>query len=169
MYKFDIDLSFKEINTKKLAFISIALVKKKDNFLVPLLSVLIDSPSELEWFHQNKKYILSEELPIQPSYENKSIADSIDRFYDEYDDDSDDIQQLEEIYEYRTRHGLRFTFRGRDVPDIYIGKFHNEYEISLCNGELNQLYEIDIDSLFSEITKIHTYFLHCIEEGNYSI
>jgi hypothetical protein len=81
----------------------------------------------LDWVVENKNAILCEPFPSL-GVVGQSLAERISRFYDVVDpgDDAKD----DAMYEYRTRHGVRFALRGVDVPVIYIGLNSTGHEIS---------------------------------------
>ncbi len=151
MYKINLNvIPAPELNENNdLAYLMINLVSNEKQ--INLDKIILDNILELKWFEDNEVYIRNELPPIK--VDNKlSIADAINYFLGSVDLDSDIDEQLDILYEYRTRHGIRFAFRGQHIANIYIGLNNGKYEIS-CDEKKHFSYEVDIDSLFTQVQK----------------
>ncbi len=129
------------------------LVKIKfsiDDVKSELFNITVEDFTELQWFFDNKSFFLAERFPLDLDV-GQSIAEAIDQFYEK--NDIDDAIGSEELYEYRVRHGVRFGFRGQDLPDIYIGLGQDGCEISCCDDVVFK-YLIDMESLFECLDKL---------------
>lgn len=158
MYKINLNvIPAPELNENyNLAYLMINLVSSKGQINID--KIVLDNIRDFEWFKDNESYIRNELFPIE--VDNKlSIAEAINYFIEKIDLDSDVDEQLDALYEYRTRHGIRFAFRGQRIANIYIGLKNGIHEIS-CDEEDNFRYEVDIDSLFSQVSKIHGEYLN---------
>lgn len=64
------------------------------------------------------------------------LAEAIDCFYkslpDDFDGDKYDFM-IDELYEFRVNHDLRFAFRGTDIPSVLIGLYKNNLTVSWVN------------------------------------
>lgn len=94
----------------------------------------------LSWFVDNEKAILTECIP--KGLEGASIAKGVFDFYQRLDPDIENDHLVDSIYDYRTRHGIRFGLRGTDIDDIYIGTVNDSTTISFCNEEEQWNYEV---------------------------
>lgn len=75
-----------------------------------------DAKEIFDWFERNRRYICTEERPawcMEPT-----IAGSVEAVFES--DEVDDAC-LDEIYNYRLRHDLRFAVRGAKIPSVYFG------------------------------------------------
>ena len=115
--------------------------------------ITIWNPTELtDWLVANEKAIRSEEFPW-PFGEASSIAEAISRFYDRVDEPSG--KEFEDLYGYRTRHGFRFAMRGCRLPDVYVGKVKQYFEVSFKEETRFVVYRVKIDPLFGTNTSIN--------------
>lgn len=103
--------------------------------------------SFVEWLRENKDALLENHPPFEIDH-TKSIANSITEFYSTDKNIPDSL--LDQVFSYRQSHGLRFAFRGSKIPDVYIGKRENHYEISRYDGEEKWSYKIDLSSFINE-------------------
>ncbi len=104
----------------------------------------------VKWLEENRKSILQDDLPNVNELKGSkgSIAKGIFDFYN--NDEVFDESLLDEMYEYRRQHGVRFGLRGTDVKDIYLGKNGMGYEVSFYqNGEKYQ-YPVKLNSFFKD-------------------
>ena len=107
----------------------------------------------LNWFIENKKALQYENIPDE--IKSSSIAKGIFGFYGKYDPDKEDMAILDKIFEYRTRHGLRFALTGMNVDDVYIGLNNGWVTISLHDKKERWNYNIDVEDFFKKIHAIY--------------
>lgn len=122
-------------------FFTISIEVNQGEF-ISLASIPLDDVQELAWFRENIESIKNDILPV-PIGDYVSIAKIIRDFYS-----SDDMDEfiIGELYNYRVSHGLRFAFRGRDIPDIYIGKLNDDYQISCSDSDFEFCYSFNINN-----------------------
>ncbi len=86
----------------------------------------------------------------------RTIAESIDKFY-EYTPIENDMD-MDIMYEYRERHGIRLLFRGSRLSDFYLGCLSNVGpHLSLFSDE-KQMYlsfQVDVDEFNQELLKLY--------------
>jgi len=117
-----------------------------------LLRIGIEGVSDID-------VLLSNEEPIRtgllPAFLDASlpIAHAIREFLEECDPEVDEVQ-MEYLYQYRLMHGLRFTFRGQDIPDVYIGLRGGFHEISCHDGGVDFDIRVDLERLFGDMRHI---------------
>jgi hypothetical protein len=98
-----------------------------------LFSIVWEDAELREWLSENRKSILSEDLPAFAP-DASCIAESIARFYDREPDPSE--SEFDAMHAYRTRHGFRFAMRGANIPDVYVGLFRGKHQVSVIeNGK----------------------------------
>lgn len=153
MYSFDFKLrSAKELDPNGgLMFLTISLTKSSNKGLKYLVKLVLEDIEQLDWFEVNKDNIIKKQCPID-FMNSSSIAEGIRIFYEHADCDNDD--ELEEIFDFRSKHALRSAFKGQDIPDIFIAANNYGHEISCADNDTVFKYDVDIDSLFSEVSKI---------------
>lgn len=109
----------------------------------------IETP--LIWLQERANNFWGDEIPSFIQYKN-SIVESIDDFYNDIPDESENELQEQEyeekieiLYNYRLNHSFKFCFKGLDLIECYLGKNPmNELEISWCN-EVGKYHFINID------------------------
>ena len=124
-----------------------------------LLCVRWEPQSLLSWLRENRDAILSQPCPA-PATGNQSIAESIVAFYSKIDPDSDEDEyedaEMDEMYDYRDAHCLKFGMPGTDmVPHIYLGKQGDGHYISLCQDGESWNYRIDIDAFYADVERFY--------------
>lgn len=128
--------------------IKLAVVTAQQCRVASLMEATGNAPELLGWFRENRDHLLNDNMPLAvPS--GASIALRLSAFYDAVDPDS--VRALDEVYEYRWRHGLRFALRGLDIEDVYIGMNMSRYEISCAEGQAPWAYEIDLESFLRDL------------------
>ncbi|SFN46088.1 hypothetical protein SAMN05428971_1503 [Candidatus Pantoea varia] len=108
----------------------------------------VDVNEFIGWFLKHEREIREDELPIEIII-YKSLAENVHYSYDTMDVDDDDL--VDQMYNYRRGHCLRFASRGCDFPEIYIGKVRGLYEISKFSAAESWKYYIDIEEFFKGI------------------
>ncbi|OUL97926.1 hypothetical protein A8M77_34425 [Variovorax sp. JS1663] len=86
-----------------------------------------------------------------PTYlpKRESLAAAVESFYEDVLDSELDIVE-EDLFQYRSRHDLRFAFRGTDVPSILIGSWRGDITLSsTANGGYGYL--IDLQKLLTVV------------------
>ncbi len=104
------------------------------------------------WLLKNKNAILKERIPL---FLPKAVcvAQAISGFYDAVEDDGN---ELDTIFDYRSRHGLRFATRGVEISDIYIGlNSEDVHEISCFDDGLNWHYCVDLYGFFVQVESVY--------------
>jgi hypothetical protein len=105
----------------------------------------------VKWIKKNEYQLRHEQLQL-PGRQAASIAKTLFDFYESADPDDD--RMLDQIFEYRTHHDLRFAIRGVDLKEIYLGKGPNGYEISHFDGIDNWCYQdLQIDGFLDTARK----------------
>lgn len=104
-----------------------------------------------EWLSDNLVRITQEPLPHFFKGED-SIAKGISLFYESVDPDDDAL--IDNAFDYREAHGIRFALRGARVADIYIGLHGENLEISLFSELDSWSYKIHQKSFENEVRKI---------------
>jgi hypothetical protein len=129
----------------------IELSVKKDAINKRLFFGRIDLKELIDWININKLKIKEVDFPID-RLNGESLAKSISHFYESIEEENEENEGvIDEIFDYRTCHCLRFGARGVEFPEIHIGKVGNEYEISLFNDECEWKYAIDINDFFENL------------------
>lgn len=123
-------------------------VTQNGSLIKEIISTEWDIKELIIWLFTNKQKILSEKLPFEGNI-NDSLAKQIYSFYNT--DESLDEDQIDFMYNYRLRHGLRFGLRGVDIDDVYLGKNGNQYEISFCNDSNFWCFQVDVISFYNEL------------------
>lgn len=100
----------------------------------------------IEWCLTCEDFIRNDYYPFE--LKGRSIAESIYDYYEYLDDGDDNDVDLDAMYNYRSRHCMKFGARGTYFPDIYIGKISDRYEISFFSTEGTWRYDIDVDCFF---------------------
>ncbi|GGH32926.1 hypothetical protein FAZ19_23460 [Sphingobacterium alkalisoli] len=121
-----------------------------DNSLVKkIFKIEWDLRVVLDWLLINKNNILLASCALFQIESHISVAESVYRFYD-IEDDLDE-KMVDEMFEFRQSHCLRFGLRGVDIDEIYLGRNNNVHEISFYSEELSWKFEIDIMDFYREI------------------
>jgi hypothetical protein len=123
------------------AEIQLSIRSPEGTFVQTVFSIKWNAAPLLEWICNNKDYILHEHFPA-------SLAEMVAAFQA-----AENISDrcMDEIYAYRTRHGLRFALRGVDIPDAYLGRTTLGYEISCADDDGTWSYLIDLGAFFKEV------------------
>lgn len=98
----------------------------------------------MTWFVMNTASIEGDQLPAFVSWHG-SIYASIEKAYQDFESYSD--EQLDELFDYRTRHELCFGLRGIKIPVLYIGLGQLGMEVS---GEVDGVayrYPVEADQI----------------------
>ena len=111
-----------------------------------LFNIVWEDAELREWLSENRKAILSEELPAFAP-EASCIAESVVRFYDREPDPAE--AEFDAMHAYRTRHGFRFAMRGANIPDIYVGLFHGKHQVSVVEGGAPFSSFVSLDALLA--------------------
>lgn len=119
----------------------IKLLLYRDNFVLEkeLFTIEWDFRDIINWFSINKEALINESFPFSKSH--GSIAKKV---FDLLEDENSDEDQIDILYEYRTRHGIRFALRGTNIVDLYLGKTNSTYEVSLFDSNNDWRYQIDL-------------------------
>lgn len=146
------DVGFIELR-KLPGLIRIAVCDPSGAELATLLNLKWTLLDFSEWLQSNKVAILHETMPLVDSSAG-SIAEAISRFYEDMDPEAVDASILDRVFDYRCRHGLRFAFRGTDAPDIYIGRFQGQHEISRWDEHEQWRYEVNLEAFFMNVQEL---------------
>ncbi len=106
-----------------------------------------------KWLRINRVDLLTERIPMEEAGFS-SIAQAISCFYESYDAEEPNEGMLQKVYDYRTRHSLRFGLRGTDINDIYLGLFGRCHEISLFCERERWRYEVDLSRFLDQAERI---------------
>lgn len=136
----------------------IELLISNDSQEILLFHIKWDPRPLIEWLGENKDNILNDQLPYFFS-PNKCIAEAISEFYDDVDPDDDDL--LDKAQEYRMSHGLRFAMRGARLPDIYLGKRDDSFEVSGGDESSFWFFKINGNDFFSSLPGNPPIFSDC--------
>ena len=112
------------------------------------------------WFREHRLALLGQRLPIGDEF--SSIAEADSRFHERMKDghhSPEDDRLLDAMHAYRTAHLLSFGLRGVKMPNIYLGRFRDRYEISLWNQEDAWEYEIDLEEFLDEMDALARQFI----------
>ncbi|HWA28928.1 MAG TPA: hypothetical protein VG734_24970 [Lacunisphaera sp.] len=113
-----------------------------------LFSIVWEDTELREWLSENQKAILNEELPsIAP--QASCIAESVACFYDKEPDPAE--VEFDVMHAYRTKHGFRFAMRGANIPDIYVGSFRGNHQVSVMENGRPFWSLVSLEGLFSRI------------------
>lgn len=160
MYKLDLKISelhpdqYIDMPSKDEVYADISLdVQLDGGKIFNVFKIKWDAMCFLNWFIENKQAIIYEN-PIELIDGGVSIACGIEKFYGNVDPDN--LAELDMVFEYSKRHGLRFALRGVDINEVYIGKTEKGYEISYCNNDSIWSYKID---LLEFIASIESYYV----------
>jgi len=147
MYQFKLDIN----PAPELLSLTIRLSDNSSGESRKIVRVVIESINQLSWFTENEYNIRNDKLPLD-TIEGYSISQIIEHFYESVSDDIAGSNLVDEAYEYRSKHGVRFGFRGQDISDVYIGlNSSGEYEVSCSGNDDKYSYIVDIDSLFNQV------------------
>ncbi|TWI95977.1 hypothetical protein JN11_04252 [Mucilaginibacter frigoritolerans] len=104
----------------------------------------------LEWFLENEKTLLYEDIPT--NINGTSIAKGVYDFYEKLDPDTIDEALINQVYDYRTRHEIWFALRGaKNVDNIFIGLLDSKITISFCNDINEWSYDVEVASFFKKV------------------
>ena len=117
-----------------------------------------DADFILKWLLDNKLSIMSETPPFDIKTD-ESIPMALESFYaaeDAYEDSevTNHNTLWDKIYAYRTRHALRFAFRGADLDDVYLGLNRGEHEISCADGLNTWRFVFDVVDFYDNLPHI---------------
>jgi hypothetical protein len=132
--------------------IELKIIGNNSQIVKMILNIQWDIKVFLEWFVENESLLFVEEPPEE--IKHSSISQGIYFFYQNLNNEIDDDDLLGVIYNYRSRHGLRFALRGTDIEDIYIGMNDGIPTISLYNDNSQWNYEFNKDEFMNEIHNI---------------
>jgi hypothetical protein len=128
--------------------ISLSVGSKAGEKIRGLLNIQWNLKELSAWLRTNKRVLLEEQPPFVEA-DSISIADAIARFYENVDVSAD--LKVDQMYQYRTTHGIRFGLSGTDAPDIYLGIFRGVHEISLSSVSERWRYEIELAGFFAQL------------------
>jgi len=106
----------------------------------------------LNWLVENEKALRDESCP--DNIKSPSIAKGLYDFYRKLNNNTD-MAEIDKIFEYRERHGLRFALRGTDIDDVYIALNNGAVTISLHEKKERWNYNIDVEDFFGKIHRIY--------------
>lgn len=125
----------------------------------PILSWEWDLSGSAEWYLDNRTALWSSRLAeVRPG---ESLADALVRHQQrEFSDDDMDAEEewLDTLYQFRSRHSLRFALRGADIPEIIIGCNGGAGEIS-CADPAKWRYAFDAGRFQGSFERELTQFL----------
>ena len=112
----------------------------------------------VEWFDNNRKILLSEELSICGSspLPGESLAQADLRLRNrDFPDDEDKAMSIwyEELQNYGARHSLIYALEGANVPDIIIGLNRGIGEISRSDDEEEWAYQFDMNTFCEDLAE----------------
>lgn len=140
------------------ANIELNIKDKSGNKITTLLHITWDIICLLRWIFENHEKLLKDNEPTI-IFNKGSLSHAIKVFYTNLPDEDNNNNNtdldsiLETLYKYRTHHGFQFAMRGTDIPDIYIGKNNEAYEISCADTNNCWRYEIDFPVFFDQLKK----------------
>ena len=127
--------------------INAAIFNDDDSINNHVFSQYYSSKEILDWFNENISFILNE---VEPTFLPKAncLAEAIEMFYRSLSDDDLDNghfdSMLDTLFEYKTRHDLKFAFRGTDIPNVFLGVYRGHLTVSWQESDtyvLSTLYE----------------------------
>lgn len=122
-----------------------------------------DAKEIFDWFEQNQEYICTEERPVW--CQEPTIAGSVEVMFES--DEVDDAC-LDDIYNYRLRHDLRFAVRGARIPSVYFGCGVAGGELSaVIDGEVVSV-SVDFSSFYLRLGEQRRYISERVE-NNYLV
>lgn len=104
----------------------------------------------LRWILEKKQAIIFES-PLDLIKSDFSIAYGIRNFHKMVDLDSVKDSDLDLVFEYKTRHGLRFSLRGVDINSVYVGRSTKGYEISYSSENYHWTYIVDLPEFIASV------------------
>ena len=158
IFEFDLELEFSEIKKEYLQLVYLLTSKLRDDWNINRIIKISDAyyaPSEtLKWFFDNKRYILSEELPYfltNKCHSTFSIAEKINIYLNSFPDNIDQPDDEGDIlYEYKTRHCIVYGSTGTDIMSVYFGLNNGQLEMSMHNDYISFKYYISMDYFFQK-------------------
>ena len=102
------------------------------------------------WWIENKVELLYQECPISCNGK-RSIAESVFHHLNSFDIENEDEEFEDKFFFYRKSHSLRFSMRGTDIDDVYVGKCISGYEISYYSKKSSWNYLIDLHGFFERL------------------
>jgi hypothetical protein len=108
----------------------------------------------LEWFIENKSFIINEIFPIK--IQEKSLSENIFNFYEDIENKHTSDGMIDNMYNYRTKHDISFGLGGINVKSIIIGLKRNVHTISYYGVQENWEYEINITDFFQQIEQVNS-------------
>ena len=142
--------------TEKWAEFSLEIVDDRGNVLKSVFEWQWDILVFLQWFIDNKDFLFEEKYPIFTN--KKSIAFATHQFYQTLGENDASEEIIDAVYDYRTRHDLRFALRGTDIKSILLGLKDKAYTVSTYSQNEFWEYEIDLNKFYLQLEKLH-YFL----------
>ena len=106
-----------------------------------------DAWSLIDWLLLNEKDILSERFPfVEAGALVESVCSALDN----------ELSYVEEdlLYEYRTRHDVRFALRGVDVPSVLLGVGAQGGEVSMYFENKCLRFSVDFDGFLVRLRKV---------------
>lgn len=101
----------------------------------------------VDWLRCNSLYLLNENPPSALP-DGETLAIRLRMFYENVDSNDDD--QVDQVFEFRERHGIRFALYGYDVPNIFLGRRGESYEVSISEPDEEWGYDIDLRGFLVE-------------------
>jgi hypothetical protein len=110
----------------------------------------------LEWLIENKDHFLKETIPMELLGDETSIAKILHDYLQGIDGDTEDIELSDNLYQYRTKHGIWSGMRGYKVPDVYLGILNGNETVSYYrNKRINWVYKVAIEDFIDQAVKIY--------------
>ena len=135
------------------AKMKLQIVNNRNQVEKVVFDIQWDMKKFINWIALNKPFIFEENPPQQISH-YASIAKGLYEFFDNLDPEKEEETTLLKLYNYRTRHGLRFALRGVDVDDVYIGLINGNLTISFCESVNEWDYKSEVKDFLNEIDKL---------------
>lgn len=127
---------------------------KSDRVIGTILSFEGNLCELISWVHEKRELLLHQELPpfIRHKFDDRlSVAETLSAYYETCDTEND--EEIDETFSYRVSHGLRFAFRGSNIPDIYLGIKNGIYTVS-CIEQDKFAYAVDMSYFLTEVDRL---------------
>jgi hypothetical protein len=118
-----------------------------------LIDIVGEFAELANWLRTNRSALLGERLPTGEAGFS-SVAEAVARFYDHLDPQADTSDMIQRVYDYRTSHSLRFSLRGTDVRDIYLGLFGGGYEVSFWGEKEHWKHAVNLPLFLDEAERL---------------
>lgn len=123
-------------------FLTLAVEDGNGMVLHRVFSARAEPEALASWTRRNAAALRNAFVPAALSGTG-SIAARIRDYYERLEPDSD--PSVDQVFAYRNTHGIRFALRGVAIPDVYIGRLDDGWEVSCADDGDDWSFRIDVE------------------------